>query len=133
MSSIFRLRPLARTLACLLTAALPGAALAERTLESGVYSADQAIAGAKLFQANCATCHEPGYFRNVFPAWRGETLASLFDVMAGTMPQSSPGSLRDAEYVDVLTYILSATGYPAGDAPLDIDAGDLDEITIVGP
>ncbi|HSG91336.1 MAG TPA: cytochrome c [Pseudomonadales bacterium] len=111
-----------------------GTAQAEaRTLADAVYSKAQAKVGRELYESHCATCHETDYFDGVFRAWSGETVATLFDVMAGTMPQSNPGSLRDQEYLDVLAYILKENDFDAGDEALGSDAVPLDEVRIVHP
>ena len=104
-----------------------------RTFESGIFTRDQAKAGEEPFEQHCGTCHEPEYFEGVFRAWSGESLASLFDVMAATMPQSNPGSLSNPDYVGILAYILDENDYPRGDEPLSEYARGFDEITVVGP
>ena len=43
-----------------------------------------------------------------------------------------PGSLMLEEYTDVIAYILSENGFPAGDAKLDPDNG-MDAIKVVTP
>jgi mono/diheme cytochrome c family protein len=125
----------ALALGTLATAVLTaGTAHAEAlTLTDAVYSKAQAKVGRKLFESHCATCHATDYFDGVFRAWSGETVASLFDVMAGTMPQSNPGSLRDQEYLDVLAYILKENDFPAGDDDLGSEAAQLDAVLIVRP
>ena len=50
--------------------------------------------------------------------------------MSASMPESNPGSLPDAQYLDILAYILSLSRYPAGDAALHNDGDALGEITI---
>lgn len=129
-------RPGARLAALLMTAALaataPVTALAdERTLAQSVYTEAQAETGEPLYASHCATCHEPDYFRDVFRAWQGETMGSLFNVMAGTMPQSNPGSLMDQEYLDILAYVLQENDFPAGEHSLEIRGGALQDIIIV--
>ena len=61
--------------------------------------------------------------RQVIPAPTGVPLrlaltAGLLDVIANTMPQSDPGSLKPAEYAAVTAYIMQQNGYPAGTAAL---------------
>jgi hypothetical protein len=50
--------------------------------------------------------------------WEGRSLATLFEYTRATMPEGNPGSLTDAEYVDVISYMLSVSGIPAGDDDL---------------
>ena len=104
-----------------------------RTLASGVYTRDQASIGEDLYDAHCATCHEPDYFQGVFRSWSGVALDELFDVMAGTMPQSNPGSLLNAEYVQIFSYILEENDFPAGEGALSIYGLGFDEIMVVAP
>src|ERR1700742_4067286 len=49
---------------------------------------------------------------------QGLTADALLDVIANTMPQSDPGSLKPDDYNAVTAYILQQNGYPAGSAPL---------------
>ena len=122
-------------LAVLLTASLmPAIAAAdERTLAQSVYTSAQAQSGEPLYAIHCATCHETDYFRDVFRAWQGETMGMLFDVMAGTMPQSNPGSLYDQQYLDILAYVLQENDFPAGEDALATRGGALHDIVIVAP
>ena len=41
------------------------------------------------------------------------------------MPENNPGSLTDQEYVDVIAYMLSFNGMPAGDDELPPDPQSL--------
>ncbi|MEM1189274.1 MAG: cytochrome c [Pseudomonadota bacterium] len=102
--------------------------LAERTIADAVYSKAQARAGKKLYDEHCIACHKRGYFREVLRTRRGETLDPLFEVMVTEMPQNDPGSLSDADYVDVIAYMLSQSRYAVGEQPLK--ATELGEITI---
>jgi len=109
---------------CLLTAgtiALLVAPLAPAqtlNLNDAVFSEEQAKIGRRLYREHCATCHVETYFEAVMRVWNGEPLSELFSVMAAIMPQNNPGSLTDQEYIDVLAYIISASGYPQGELPL---------------
>ena len=44
------------------------------------------------------------------------------------MPQDAPGRLSDAEYTDVVAFMLEANSYPAGEVELPADKAALDEI-----
>ena len=128
--SAARLAPL---LAIMLMALATTVAAEPRTFESGIFTRDQAKDGEEPFEEHCGTCHEPEYFEGVFKAWNGESLASLFDVMAATMPQSNPGSLSNPDYVGILAYILDENDYPRGDETLSPYARGFDEITVTAP
>ncbi len=100
------------------------------TTNDAVYSREQAKAGEQLYKDHCLLCHDKKYFRPVFAAWEGKTLGTMNLVMSTSMPQTNPGSLPLANYVDILAYMLSLNRYPAGQAPLPADNLVLDSITI---
>lgn len=62
--------------------------------------------------------------------WDGRSLATLFAYTRATMPEDNPGSLTDEEYADVIAYILSVGGMPAGEAELGRDLGGLARVVI---
>src|SRR5271169_2086912 len=101
---------------CLLSAALTcgPAALAQaaktRTVLDGVYSDAQAARGAALFGAKCAGCHEgadvdgpPLELDPFVERWREDSLQPLFTFLKTKMPQDAPGSLTEANYLDLLS------------------------------
>ncbi len=96
-----------------------GAAADPRTVNDAVYTKAQAEAGEQLYKDSCLTCHDKKYFRPVLKRWAGQPLGLFYTVMAASMPETNPGSLRDEEYVAVLAYILSLSRYPAGDTELE--------------
>ena len=102
-----------------------------RTTQDGVYTKAQAKAGGKLYKTQCLVCHDKKYFRPVLKRWSGQSAAIMFDVMAGSMPESNPGGLQDREYVDLMAYIFSLSKYPAGEG--ELQAAGLLEITIQEP
>lgn len=94
-----------------------------------LYTDAQATAGAQLYASSCAACHGVQLEGVAAPALKGPafgemsnaqslTAATLLDVIANTMPQSDPGSLKPDEYAAVTAYILQQNGYPAGTAAL---------------
>ncbi len=113
---------------CLMSTALAGGGL---TTEAGVYSKDQAKSGKGLYEQHCLVCHDNKYFRPVLKRWHGQSVAVLFDVMSGSMPESNPGGLLDDQYLDILAYIFSRSRYPAAEEILTMD--DLSAITIEDP
>lgn len=104
-------------------AALPGQAPA-KTTNSGIYTAEQAERGKKLFEAKCTTCHDTARFTgDVFlDAWAGKPLKDVWDIASGTMPEDNPGSLQQQEYGDILAFFLHLNEFPTGDAELKGDA-----------
>ena len=106
---------------------------------SGVYSAAQAERGKVPFTGVCRRCHAdtlegsrrgPALKGESFMAdWEAQDLRRLLDKIRDTMPPDSPSSLDDTEYLDVMTYILQANGYPAG--PKELTADMLGDIQLV--
>ena len=46
--------------------------------------------------------------------WRKNTLDDFHYIMKSTMPQMNPGSLTDAEYLNLIAFVLSENGFKAG-------------------
>jgi cytochrome c5 len=109
----------------------------DKTVEQGVYTTAQAARGAKLFESNCTMCHrEPG---GTAPVLAGErftktfsdaTLQTVFTTIKTTMPRQAPGSLSDAEYVDLVAHLLKINSY--ADGMNELGVADLAGITIPG-
>jgi S-disulfanyl-L-cysteine oxidoreductase SoxD len=109
---------------------------------SGIFTKPQAERGKSLYEASCASCHgvrlvadDPTNgdltglaFRL---SWQNQTLDDKFESCKVGMPPGRGGFLTDQEYLDVVTYILSFNGYPAGDKELTPDRERLKQITIV--
>ena len=121
------------------TAALEGFETAgdRASVWDGVFTEAQAARGRAVYPGACGLCHgrrlngapddpdmpsTPPLARARFlRTWDGRSLATLFEYTRATMPQDNPGSLADEEYVDVIAYMLSAGGMPAGEAELRPD------------
>src|SRR5688572_20136154 len=106
-----------------------------------LYTAAQAQAGAMVFARNCATCHGSALEGGIGPGLKGVafgeravaqslTAQSLLDVVAYTMPQSNPGSLKPEDYNAVVAYVLQQNGYPAGATALAPNAPGIKETRI---
>lgn len=117
----------------------PVAGLAQT--KPALYTAEQAGQGAALFAKVCATCHGAQLEGAVGPALKGPafgelanaqglTVDSLLDVVANTMPQSDPGSLKPEEYDAAVAYILQQNGYPAGNTLLAKGAAGMTQTKI---
>jgi len=96
-----------------------------------IYTTAQATAGATVFSQNCAICHgaalqgeagPPLVGQSFASAGSGDTIGGIFGVIAEQMPAGAPGSLTHDQYTDVMAYILSKNGYPAGSTALDYNA-----------
>jgi mono/diheme cytochrome c family protein len=106
--------------ACAGVAAIAGAS----TTRDGVFTAEQAARGKAVYDKSCATCHPADFYRDRLPLWRDKSVGLVFESISTSMPQDNPGSLLTSEYIDVLAYILSLTGSPAGSSELTTDAMD---------
>ena len=129
--------------------AVPDALDADGDLASvwdGVFTEAQADRGRAAYPGACGLCHgrrlngapdDPDmqstpplararFLRN----WDRRSLATLFEYTRATMPEDNPGSLTDEEYVDVIAYMLSVGGMPAGEAELRPDLGRLARVVI---
>ncbi len=109
---------------------LATAALAQ-PLTAPTYTAAQARRGEAVYMAQCAACHgdqlDNGQFAAplVGPAfeahWGAGGLDGPFEVMTTQMPPTNPGALPAATYADLLAFLLSRNGLPAGDKELPAD------------
>jgi hypothetical protein len=61
--------------------------------------------------------------------WELQSVSRLFSKMHDAMPPDAPSSLPDEDYLNALTYVLRANGFPAGKEPLKLEA--LDRIALV--
>jgi mono/diheme cytochrome c family protein len=99
-----------------------------RTVWDAVYSADQAHRGRQQYLRSCAGCHRedligdgvtPGLADEGFiEHWDKETVEDLFKRIKATMPADGPGSLADADYLDVVAFLLKENGFPSGPSEL---------------
>jgi len=108
------------------------------TVLDGAYTSAQADRGETVYHQQCATCHDgadvdgpPLTGAPFIDRWREDTLAGLFEFMKTRMPQTAPGSLSSAAYLDVLAYLLHENDYPAGTRELTTAA--VDSTLLVGP
>lgn len=124
---------LAAGLLILMSATLAQTGLAqELTVKDGVFTAEQVASGQQVYDAQCKTCHNMRFYRDTLRSWNNQPLLYLWENIMGTMPGDNPGSLMYEEYTDVIAYILSENGFPAGDLKLDPDNG-MDNIKILSP
>ena len=121
---------LTRSLLLLIPAVLVAAALTTNSLAAqggGAYTADQATAGKAVFDAQCALCHGQNLEGSAGPQlagsdfigkWSGQTADDLRDFIQTQMPLTNPGSLKPAQTLAVLAYILQKNKYQAGSTEL---------------
>jgi mono/diheme cytochrome c family protein len=105
------------------------AAQATRSVNEGVYTADQAKKGEGLYKEQCAACHgdnlegsgpmPPLAGKDFLANWGGKTLCDLYEKTQTTMPATAPGTLTPEQTADTLAYMLSKGNYPTGSAALE--------------
>ena len=105
------------------------------------FTAAQAERGQTVYRNSCQDCHgtsldngefggpplKGGYFRG---RWGSGNASLLFGLLSGLMPPDRPGQLSPQTYADVLAYILSQNGYPAGDKEFPADAAAQQQMTL---
>lgn len=112
-----------------------------RSVRDGVYTEAQAARGKTVYLEQCVECHKedlrgdgqmtPSLVGIAFTfRWKDKKLDDYFVGMRNTMPQSAPGSLSEEAYADLVAYLLSEMGYPAGKDELSTDPRVLREIAI---
>lgn len=87
----------------------------------GAFTSEQADRGKAVYQSSCVNCHQVDFYRERLVRWEKKPVTELFEVVSATMPADKPGQLLTSEYVDVLAYVFSITGSPAGSAELNTD------------
>ena len=104
----------------------------------GIYTEEQAKRGGPLYSESCAKCHAPDLTGGeMAPAltsadfkgnWSGLSVDDLFERIKISMPQDSPGSLSRQQTADILAFVLSKGGFPAGKTELAREAEVLKQI-----
>jgi mono/diheme cytochrome c family protein len=119
------------------------AAQATRSVNEGVYTADQAKKGEALYKEQCAACHgdnlegsgpmPPLAGKDFLANWTGKTLGDLYEKTQTTMPATAPGTLSPEQTADIVAYILSKDNFPTGAAALEGKTEPLLQIKIEEP
>lgn len=107
-------RGLAALLLCLLAPAAADATDSEDGKQAGA-----GARGERVFAQHCARCHGEQGEGLIGPAVIGDearlsnyrTGRGLYDYVESTMPQDKPGSLTEAQYRAVVTYLLRRNHY----------------------
>jgi mono/diheme cytochrome c family protein len=105
------------------------AAQETRSVNDGVYTADQAMRGEGVYKEQCAACHgdnlegsgpmPPLAGKDFLANWTGKTLGDLYEKTQTTMPATAPGTLTPEQAADIVSYMLSKDNYPTGSAALE--------------
>jgi mono/diheme cytochrome c family protein len=125
------------TIAFALTVVVGSAAIARQsgsagTVWDGVYTETQAARGEARYRASCSSCHDEGPRRGeaFMRDWSGTDLAGLVARMKASMPPGAPGSLPDADYLDIAAYMLRVNDFPAGRD--DLTAANVASVRVEG-
>jgi alcohol dehydrogenase (cytochrome c) len=95
---------------------------------AGPFTAQQADAGRAAYQQNCSGCHAADLsgIGNALPlaglpftsSWGNRTVGDLVGFMEGAMPPNNPGSLGEANYLNIAAFVLQSNGARAGNQAL---------------
>lgn len=107
-------------------AAQAPAAGARRSVWDGVYTTAQAARGKEAFLAHCDVCHgidpngTPGRFMGelFWGVWGDDAFPELLKKVVGHMVDNGAKPATDAEYADVLAFLLANNEVPAGSTEL---------------
>ena len=95
-----------------------------RSAHVGVYTEEQAEAGAEVYANICSDCHNPTNLLSgskFLSLWSGKPLWRLYQFISTRMPYGNGGMLSPDQYNAVVAYVLRENGYPAGDTPLPFE------------
>lgn len=121
------------------TMAAESASAAGTTVWDGIYTDDQAEAGATQIADHCAKCHGnamrgspagPSVISNLMPMFGDQPLSSLYDYITTQMPKGNPGSLSEGDYGVILARILQLAGVPSGKTELPLTSAELEPILL---
>jgi mono/diheme cytochrome c family protein len=110
-----------------------------KTTSDGIYTDAQAKRGETLYSQACASCHGPDLSGDAAPSlsgdgfsagWNDLSVADLADRIRTTMPADAPGSLSRQQAVDLVSFILSKSRFPAGQTELPAQDEVLKQIKI---
>lgn len=116
------------------------AVLCAQSVWDGVYTQAQADRGKAAYAKSCASCHgamldgsgaaPPLAGPDFRGEWNGKTAGDLYDKTQTTMPADQPGTLSPAQTSDILAFLFTSNGFPAGAKELPTDAAALAKISI---
>jgi mono/diheme cytochrome c family protein len=101
------------------------------TVWDGVFTEAQASRGEAAYLRSCAACHKEDLLgggtapavagEEFFRRWNESTVDDVVQTMRSSMPQEAPNSLKAQVYVDIIVYLLKASGSPTGSEQLTAD------------
>src|SRR5438552_2165458 len=104
------MKTLVAVLAWGLSIGVPAVSAGERTTWSGVFTAEQAKNGDRIYHERCSKCHGPDLVATDPDApdltaegfklgWIGKTVDNRFRTIRSAMPADAPGSLDEQSYL----------------------------------
>ena len=115
-------------------------AQATKSVNDGVYTAEQAKKGEGIYKEQCAACHGDNLEgagpmpalagKDFLTQWQGKTVGDLFEKTHTSMPATAPGSLTPEQVAEITAYQLSMSKYPAGSTPLPTKLEELLQIKL---
>jgi mono/diheme cytochrome c family protein len=118
---------------------LEAGAQQSRTVRDGVYTAEQAARGQKIYAVRCSYCHGETLGGNAGPAltgngflavWNKQPVADLVNKIHATMPADAAGELTRQQATDIVAFILQFGRFPAGQTELAADEAALKQIAL---
>lgn len=85
-------------------------------LPAATYWPAQADRGERVFNGTCVACHARSQFigQTFVENWNDRRVADFYTLIRSTMPVNNPGTLKDEEYLEVVSYLLKANHAAAG-------------------
>lgn len=115
-------------------------AAGSRTVWDQTYTKEQAARGADAYRKSCASCHGPSLAGGetgpplvgtaFLENWKDASVGDLYERIAVSMPQETPGSLAAETYADIVARVLERNGFPAGSSELPPDRAVLGTIRV---
>src|SRR5438067_9028722 len=107
----------------------------------GVFTADQAKQGRRVYRTSCAQCHGSDLEGVTAPALAGPAFlqrwqppmgsaADVYHVMRVSMPKLAMGSLGPDDYTAVFAFLLQQNGWPPGSRRFDASDSVLNRIRL---
>jgi len=133
-------RPMYFVVVVIFVVSIVSVSLTAASVWDGVYTEAQATRGEALYYERCGACHgpsleggdmTPALVGGVFTStWNDLPLSDLFERIRITMPLNQPSTLSRQQTADVLSFLLKANKWPAGQAELPREIEPLKEIQI---
>ena len=100
-----------------------------KSVWDGVFTKEQAERGAASYKTACSECHGNDLAGDGFaPAltgsdfmgnWNELSVGDLFERIRISMPPSGPSAVTPAQKADIVSHIMNANKFPAGETELE--------------